>query len=213
MPPRLGWWALDDGLELTEMMYQAPSWQSPRRIIAVRQHIKQRANVNATAKGKTLSLFAEDEAIGQWRYAALVTDLNLPALQIWRMYRGRADCENRINELKYDFAAGSLNLRDFWATEAALHTVMLAFKLMSMFRQVLLKQSLGNDGTSTPIQRTLSTLRHQRFAQPGFITHEGRRPLLKLATVMQMREWISGLWDQSRQFDPPVNFATKFTHT
>ena len=36
-------------------MYQAPSWQSPRRIIAVRQHIKQRANVNATAKGKTLS--------------------------------------------------------------------------------------------------------------------------------------------------------------
>jgi len=62
-PPQ-GWWALDDGLELTEMMYQAPSWAAPRRIIAVRQHIKQRANVNAHAKGKTLSLFAEDEAIG-----------------------------------------------------------------------------------------------------------------------------------------------------
>lgn len=90
----------------------------------MRQHIKQQANVNATAKGTTLSLFAEDEAIGQWHYAALVTDPNLPALQIWRLCRGRADCENRITELKYNFAAGRLYLRDFWATAAALHTVM-----------------------------------------------------------------------------------------
>ena len=205
-PPPLGWWALDEGLELTEMMYQAPSWQSPRRIIAIRQHVKQRAN----AKGKTLSLFADDEAIGQWRYSALVTDLNLPALQIWRLYRGRADCENRIKELKYDFAAGSLNLRDFWATEAALHTVMMAFNLMSLFKQALLKQTIRKDGTDKPIQHTLSTLRHQLFAQPGFITHEGRRPLLKLATAMQKREWITGLWDQSKQFDLPVPFASQF---
>ena len=205
-PPALGWWALDEGLELTEMMYQAPSWQSPRRIIAIRQHIKQRAN----AKGKTLSLFADDEAIGQWRYSALVTDLNLPALQIWRLYRGRADCENRIKELKYDFAAGSLNLRDVYATEAALHTVMMAFNLMSLFKQALLKQTIRKDGTDKPIQHTLSTLRHQLFAQPGFITHEGRRPLLKLATAMQKREWITGLWDQSKQFDLPVPFASQF---
>ena len=72
----------------------------------------------ANAKGKTLSLFADDKAIGQWRYSALVTYLNLPALQIWRLYRGRADCENPILELKYDFAAGSLNLRDLSATKA-----------------------------------------------------------------------------------------------
>ena len=206
--PPLGWWALDEGLEIADLMYQAPSWAAPRRVIAIRQHIKQRAH----AKGKTLSLFAEDEAIGQWRYAAMVTDLNLPALQIWRLYRGRADCENRIKELKYDFAAGSLNLRDFWATEAALHTVMLAFNLMSLFRQVLLKQTLRKDGSDQPIQHTLATLRHQLFAQPGFITHEGRRPLLKLATAMQKREWISGLWDQSKQFDLPVHFETQFTH-
>ena len=145
-------------------------------------------------------MFAEDEAVGQWRYAPMVTDLNLPALQVWRLYRGRADCENRIKELKYDFAAGSLNLGEFWATEAALHTVMMAFNLMSLFRQVLLKQTIRRDASNKPIQHTLSTLRHQLFAQPGFITHEARRPILKLATAMHKREWISGLWDQSRQF-------------
>ena len=94
-------WRMNAGKTLFARVMEFVPWKSFSRIIAIRQHIKQRAN----AKGKTLSLFADDEAIGQWRYSALVTDLNLPALQIWRLYRGRADCENRIKELKYDFAA------------------------------------------------------------------------------------------------------------
>ena len=39
------------------------------------------------------------------------------------MYRGRADCENRIKELKElkaDFGLDSFVLRGFWATEVAL---------------------------------------------------------------------------------------------
>ena len=58
--------------------------------------------------------------IGKWRFSALVTDLDLPAVSIWRIYRGRADYENRIKDLKYDFAADSFNMKDFRATEAAL---------------------------------------------------------------------------------------------
>jgi len=33
---------------------------------------------------------------------------------------GRADCENRIKELKYGFGFDSFVMRNFWATEAAL---------------------------------------------------------------------------------------------
>ena len=51
---------------------------------------------------------------------------DLLAEAIWRIYGERADGENRIKGLKYDFAADSVNLGDFWATEAALKTVMLA---------------------------------------------------------------------------------------
>jgi hypothetical protein len=83
---------------------------------------------------------------------------------VWRIYRGRADCDqpegcrtargwsreagcgyaalNRIKKLKYDFAADSFNMKDFWATEAALNTVILAYNLMSLMRQVLLKSSV-----------------------------------------------------------------------
>jgi hypothetical protein len=49
---------------------------------------------------ENLGLFADDPVIGKYRYSALVTDLDLPAVTVWRTYRGRADCENRIKELK-----------------------------------------------------------------------------------------------------------------
>lgn len=51
------------------------------------------------------------------------------------LYRGRADCENHIKEFKYNFGRESFNLRDFWATEVALMTVILACNLMGLFRQ------------------------------------------------------------------------------
>jgi len=52
-----GWWALEAGLELTELPYQAQGWSAPRRIVEVRQSIKRRR-----APGKQLSLFADDPA-------------------------------------------------------------------------------------------------------------------------------------------------------
>ena len=110
-----GWWALETGLELTELGYQTQGWAAPRRIIVVRQSVKRK-----TAPGKSLSLFADDPDIQGWRYGAFVTTLELPMLEVWRLYRGRADCENRIKELKADFGLDAFNMRDFWATEAAL---------------------------------------------------------------------------------------------
>ena len=166
------------------------------------RHIAQRAN----PKGKTLNLFADDPVIGQWRFSALTTDLDLSAEMIWRMYRGRADCENRIKELKYDFAADSFNMRDFWATEAALNMVMLAYNLMSLFRQVLLKTSIVKP-SSGAIQHTLKTLRYKLFAKAAYITTEGRKPILNLALAMQQRVWMSGLWEATKTFDLPAKFT------
>ncbi len=204
-----GWWVLHDeegkpvkGIELTRFAYQANTWSKPRRVIGIRQHVEQRAE----PKGKTLNLFADDPVIGKYRYSALVTDLDLPATVIWRIYRGRADCENRIKELKYDFAAGSFNMCDFWATEATLNTVMLAYNLMSLLRQVLLKTSAVKH-SSSPVQHTLQTLRYKLFAKAAYITTESRKPILNLALAMQKRTWMQGLWDASKSFDLPARFT------
>ncbi|MCX7649135.1 MAG: hypothetical protein N2050_01105 [Flavobacteriales bacterium] len=42
-----------------------------------------------------------------------------------------ADAENRIKELKNDFGAGSFNLKDFYATKAALNFVMMAYNFFN----------------------------------------------------------------------------------
>ena len=63
----------------------------------------------------------------------MITYLPLTAVDILRLYRGRADCDNRIKELKYGFGLDSFVLRQFLATEAALSVVIVAYNLSSMF--------------------------------------------------------------------------------
>lgn len=136
-----GWVNIHKGIDVISIMYQAPSWKQPRRVVGIRQHV----SIKPDAKGKTLSLFADDPIIKNYRYSALVTTLKCAAEDVWRTYRGRADCENRIKELKYDFGADSFCLQDFWATEAALNTVMIGYNLMSLFRQAAADQGLHKD--------------------------------------------------------------------
>ena len=203
------WWTLHDevgkpvpGIELNRFMSQENAWSKPRWVVGIRQHIDQRA----ASKGKTLNLFADDPVIGRYRYSALVTDLDLPAVTVWRTYRGRADCENRIKEMKYDFSADSFNMKDFWATETALNTVMLAYNLMSLMRQVLLKNSAVKHSSNT-VPHTLQTLRYKLFAKPAYLTTESRKTILNLAMAMQQRTWMQGLWDASKSFDLPAKFT------
>jgi Transposase DDE domain group 1 len=195
-----GWWKVPEkgaeGIEIARFSYQAKSWEAPRTVIGIRQRI----DLRETARGKTLSLFSEDELQRKYRYGALVTNLTLSGLETWRIYRGRANCENRIKELKYDFGADSFCLRDFYATEAALNTVMMAHNVMSLFRQLLLKE--------TP-HATLKTLRYKLFAIPGYITQSGKKQFLNLALQMKKRSWFEGLWTQSNQVAFPADFEPK----
>ena len=144
------WIVLDTGIEICEQVYQSDSWQVPRRLVIVRQKIKDRPN----APGKQLRIFLEEEVFKNYRYSAYVTNMNLAPAEIWRLYRGRANAENRIKELKYDFGFDSFNLKDFYATEAALTFVMIAYNLMALFRTFVLQEKT---------QKTLSTLRYKTF--------------------------------------------------
>lgn len=107
---------------------------STRHIVLARQSIKRKA-----APGKTLFLFVGDTDIKGWRYGAMVTSLSLPSVEEWRSYRGRAGCENRTKELKDGFGLGSFSLNSFYATKAALGFAMLAYNLMSTFRQSVMR--------------------------------------------------------------------------
>lgn len=182
------WWALAPGLELTEITYPAHTWSRARRLIVVRQ-----STARKDAPGKNLSLLAEDPDIQGWRYGAFVTTLDLPTVEVWRTYRGRADCENRIKELKADFGLEAFNLRDFWATEAALGFTMLAYNLMSLFRQAVLRSR---------VQHTLSTLHGLVLAIGGSWHPDPAQQRLLLSVPRRKRAWFSGLWANAAA--PPV---------
>ena len=111
------WLVIEDGIEISELQYQAANWKHTRRMVIVRQKIKDRLN----AIGKTLTLFDDESIYRQYRYTAYFTTLKLSSIEVWRLYRNRADAENRIKELKYDFGFSSFNLNDFYATEAGLN--------------------------------------------------------------------------------------------
>ena len=188
------WLMLDEGVEVAETMYQSPLWDKPRRMIIVRQQVQSRPQCS----GKPLRLFQDEGIYKQYRYSCYITNLNLSAADIWRLYRQRANSENRIKELKYDFGFGSFNIRNFFGTEAALNFVMLAYNFMSLFRQFIL---------NSQTQHTLSTLRYKTFAIGAYLVKEGRWVVLKLSLALKRREWFTGLWQRSKQFKLPVQFS------
>jgi hypothetical protein len=182
------WLQVAPGLEVSELLYTPHAWGDdlgPQRLVVVRQHMRRK---EGGVPGKTLSLFADDPDLQGWRYGAILTDLSLPAVEAWRLYRGRADCENRIKELKTDFGLDSFVLRDFWATEAALGVTMLAYNLMSVFRHAVMRQS---------VHHTLATLHHKVLAVGAFWDNpkiKPDRPTLRVAVARQRRRWFEGLW-------------------
>lgn len=132
----------------------------------------------------------------RYRYSCLVTNMSLPPA-LWRMYRYRAEAENKIKELKYDFGFDSFNLRSFYGTEAALSFVMFAYNLMSLFRHFILHSE---------IQRRLSRLRYNTFAIGSYLVRDGNQVILKMALTLKKREWFIGLWEKSRAFSFSVTF-------
>jgi len=176
------WIFLDDGIEVCEKMYVANGWKKARRMIIVRQKIA----VRPQATGKMLSLFPEEEEYRNYRYSAYYTSLEFSASTVWRMYCERGDAENRIKELKHDFGFDSFNLKGFYATEAALIFVMIAYNLMSIFRMFVLQEKT---------QKRLSTLRWRTFNIGAYFQKVNGNIVLMVALTKKRRQWFENLWN------------------
>ena len=182
------WLRLDYGIEIAEFQYQALDWVKSRRMIVVRQKVSQRPQ----AVGKQLSLFEEDYELNGYRYTCYTTTLKLSATDVWRLYRGRANCENRIKELKYDYGLDKMNQSGFDGTEASLLLMTIAYNFMSLFKQVIIGEKVRN---------RLSTLRYKMLAIPSYFKESGNKVILKMALQMNRRAWIRKLWEKTDAFE------------
>jgi len=184
------WLMVDEGIGICETSYQSPEWDKPRRIVVVRQKLEDRPD----AIGKSLSLFEGTQYYCKYKYTGYITNLKLSAAEVWRLYRQRADSENRIKELKEDFGLDSFNLKEFYATESTLTVAMLAYNLMALFRLYILKSE---------VQHQLSTMRYKVFAIGAYFVKNKDRYILKIALAKQRRKWFKGLWDTANNCSLP----------
>src|SRR5436305_40813 len=180
------WNAIGEGLWISEIMYKQGGWSKARRIII----IKQSEQIRPRATGKKLkTLFSgmgiEDDKVYRTRYHAFTTNQTLPATEIWEQYKRRGDAENRIKELKEDFGVEGFCLDSFCATEAAMRFVMVAYNLMSLFRQLTLQ---------TQPQPTLSTLRFNCFAIGSWTVKQGETMILNMSVPLKRRQWYDSLF-------------------
>lgn len=186
------WMAIGYGVWISETEYKAAKWDKARRVIVVRQSVEMRPK----ATGKKLKLFDDKEFYENYRYHTFYTNQDLPATQIWEQYKGRGDCENRIKELKYDFALEGFNMKDFFATEAALRFVNLAYNIISLFRQV---------SSERPKHQRLQTLKLNCYAVAAWMTRNGNRKTLKLAVPIKKRKWMDGIFAKVDETDFPIS--------
>ena len=179
------WIEITDGLEISERTYQANGWEKPRRIVMVRQEIEKRPNA-AGKPIRQLVLFENENDFGKYRYSCFVTDLELPAKIVYDSYRGRADSENRIKELKYDFSIDDFVTNNFWATEACGNFIVMAYNFMSLFRMALINSNR---------KQFLKTIRYELISTPAYLGKTKDKHILYLARSLNTRKSFLSIWD------------------
>lgn len=182
------WVELSKGIELNEMIFNHIDGK-PRRYIVIKKKVEDRPK----ASGKLLF----DDLPG-YRFSCYVTNLDLPLDQIWNIYNTRADCENRIKELKQDFGLENFCMKDFWATEASFRFIMVAYNMMSLFRHFALNHHN---------RASLRTLKVYCFALGAWKVNHANRQVLKIALPTKKRPWMDGLFSQIKTLSPPFVYS------
>ncbi|HWR57907.1 MAG TPA: IS1380 family transposase [Thermodesulfovibrionales bacterium] len=186
------WQQIEDGIWITEFLFQHADWITDRRFIAVRQDIKRRPH----AMGKVLSLFGKDFDTGSYRYSVWITNSPDPAYEVWKQCRPRANDENTIKELKEDFALAGFSMKYFYSTEAAMLIRVLIYNLFVLFRHQIFGQKEKTE--------RLKTLRYKFFVLPAQLGGDGRSPVLRLSVFTQkLRSKLLYLFHRIKQYVPP----------
>lgn len=187
------WFPLkEEGYWVSSFSYCANGWDHERRIIVVRKDSDQYPQTG----GKLL--FPEIEEFEKYKYAAFVTNVNFSAELVWHLYNQRADCENRIRELKHDYGIEGFCMEDFYSTEAAFRLAMVGYNLMSLFRlQVMNHKHLPY----------LSTMRFQCIAIGSYLVKSGRKTTLKLSAKQKRRQFLEDLFQKVANISPPFHIS------
>lgn len=143
-----------------EFYYQPCLWKKEHRFIGIRRLIEE--------TDFPITLFN----VKGYTYRALVTNLDLNPLAVWRFYCKRALQELLIRELKNNYALAKIPTRSFLANRVYLEIVLWAYDLVMTFKYFCLPEEYQN--------WTMSVLRRNLWWLPAELVHPDHYNYLRL---------------------------------
>jgi hypothetical protein len=187
------WYPVQDesqnGVAYTTFFWKAAGWEKARRFVIIRRDKR----INPNVRGKLL--FPKVEEFESYTYTALVTNLEFSGDIVWAMYKKRGDCENRINELVYDYGIESFCLSTQSATDHVFRWTMVAYNLIGLFKLEVLRKK-----KNVP---TLFSLHFQCIALGAYISRSARKSLIHLAARDDQKQFLEKLFRRTSSLSPP----------
>lgn len=186
------WMPIKDGISSTTIWFKAKGWKAERRIVVVRKDTEKLPK----SGGKTL--FSHQDDYLRYRYSAFATNCKLSDDLVWEIYKHRAEAENQIKELKYDYGIEGFAAKNMDATEFAFRLNMVAYNLMSLYKLMLVNT-----------KSSLSAVRYNCIAIGAYLVKHSRKQRLKLAVRQEKQDYIDGLFKKLTliEHDQPWSIA------
>ena len=160
------------GVEVGEFYYQGYKWKEARRMVVIREEIRE-----GVAKKKQPKLFE----LKGYSYQVIVTNIEEWSPEdVWRFYNQRACVENMIKEGMMGYGLDVAVSHYYGANVAHFFLVMLAYNLMNWFKEGVLGQR--------KVKRMAKWVRERFFYITGKLVKRGRKWILNLWQEYPWRE-------------------------
>lgn len=153
------------GIEVGEFRYQAPGWKKARRMVVIREEIKE--GEKKKKEPKLLELKGHT-------YQVIVTNIeDWTPEEVWRFYNGRANVENMIKEGMLGYGLDKAVSHCYGANMAHFYITMLTYNLMNWLKEGVLGQR--------KVKRMAKWVRQHFLLIAGRLVRRGRRLILRLS--------------------------------
>lgn len=149
------------GWAVATFQYQPYRWEKPHQFIVIRRLLPQKAEDQMT-------LFT----INRYSYQVFVSNLSLKPENVWYFYKGRANIEKDIREVKEDYALAKIPTKIFQANQMYFLLLLLAYNIVNWFKRICLPPKYQKS--------TLQTIRSEILVLPARLVRTDNRNLLKL---------------------------------
>lgn len=179
-------WEVEESWAVADIRLTMTNWSKDRRVVIYRE-----PEVHPQQDGQlTLPLVT-------YTYQAIVTNLEpdeMAPVDLYRFYNGRANIENRIDELKEGYSMEQQSQHELIRNQAFTWLKAIAYNLLTWFKHALLPADLQKG--------EITTIRRKILVIAGNIVGSGRYRHVKLAQNPRLQKIVCAIQKSIDAFIP-----------